>query len=506
MEQIPLGRQDAQMLLGDSQATPMHIGGFAVYSLPTHAPDDYVGRLVARLRQHPINNPPWNYRLAKQSMLASTLAPAWEITRDEDVGYHVSHHVLPAPGGERQLGELISSLHTQPLDMTRPLWEWHIIEGYAHGRFIIYQKVHHALFDGSSTMKSANSYHSETPDVPARGPWTLSHQGAHKDKKGRSSGKSERTEAVDQSLLDRLSNFQESIQKSFESYRAVPELVQAVAQTIKAAIGDESGLVAPYTGPPCILNGTLTRRRRIATQAFDLARVKAVAKASESTLNDVVLAISGGALRRYLGELKALPKKSLTAGIPIALKHEELGRSGNQVAAMFATLATDVGDPFRRLMAVRKSTQAGKRHLLGMTDTNVDIYSTLVVLPSVAGQWTGKAMSNVPVSNVPGPRVQLFFDGAPLMGSYPTPVLVANMALNITFVSFYKGLYMGLSACPDLLPNVQNLALYTGEAFNELEAAVKLHAASGSSTADKAKPAGSAVRKPRSTRGGEKAR
>ena len=195
----------------------------------------------------------------------------------------------------------------------------------------------------------------------------------------------------------------------------MPELVQAVAQTIKAAIGDKSGLVAPYTGPPCILNGTLTRRRRIAAHAFDLARVKAVAKASESTLNDVVL-------------------------------------------------------------------------------------------PAVAGQWTGGAMSNVPVSNVPGPRVQLFFDGAPLLGSYPTPVLVANMGLNITCVCYYKGLYLGLSACPDLLPNVQNLALYMGEAFNELEAAVKLHAASGSSTADKAKPAGSAVRKPRSTRGSEKAR
>src|SRR5574337_959443 len=177
-DQIPLGRQDAQLLMGDSKTTPMHIGGFNVYRLRPDAPKDYVRRLVARLRRQPINNPPWNYRLAKQSLLKSTLAPAWEITTDEDVAWHVLHHALPAPGGERELGELISWLHSQPLDMTRPLWEWHVIEGYANRRFIVYQKIHHALFDGSTAMKSFSTWNTEHAHAPARAPWTASRQEA----------------------------------------------------------------------------------------------------------------------------------------------------------------------------------------------------------------------------------------------------------------------------------------------------------------------------------------
>jgi hypothetical protein len=140
-KKIPLGRQDAQFLLGDSPETPMHVGGYNVYRLPDGAPDDFVRRLVERLREQPIVSPPWHYRLTKQSALASKLTPAWEVVETENIDYHLSHHALPRPGGERELGELLSRLHSQPLDMTRPLWEWHVIEGLADRRFVIYQKI-----------------------------------------------------------------------------------------------------------------------------------------------------------------------------------------------------------------------------------------------------------------------------------------------------------------------------------------------------------------------------
>jgi WS/DGAT/MGAT family acyltransferase len=470
MERIPLGMQDAQMIMGDSYNVPMHVGGFNVYALPANGPADFVGRLVTELRNQPIANAPWNYRLAKQGAVRSKLRPAWEIAKNEDVDYHVAHHALPAPGGERELGELLSRLHSQPLDMTRPLWEFHVVEGYSGGRFVIYQKIHHALFDGSTGMKAFSAMNSESPDAPVLAPWRASDEPAQAKKPA-----AKNSAPPASSLGERLADFQKSIRRGFDMYRAVPPLVRAAAKTISAAIGDESGLVAPYSGPKCIVNLPVTRRRRIATAALDIARVKALAKASESTLNDVVLSVCGGALRRYLQELDELPREPLTAGVPVAIKHEEDAKSGNRVSLMLATLATDVRDPLKRLSAVRKSTIAAKEHLMQMTPGGRDVYGTLMLLPAVAISAMGTGggiMTNVPVSNIPGPRVQLYLGGAPLEAAYPTSVLLANNALGITFVSYHTGLYMGLISCPDVLPHVQKLALYVADEFRVLENAV----------------------------------
>jgi WS/DGAT/MGAT family acyltransferase len=470
----------------------MHIGGFSVFSLPPDAPADFVARLVARLRKQPIDNPPWNYRLARQSLLRSKLAPAWEIVPDEDGDDHVLHHALPAPGGARELGELVSRLHSQPLDMARPLWEFHAIEGCANRRFVVYMKLHHALFDATTAMKAAYLLTAETPNVVVRAPWK-SQRDARKEKTGETGREPKRKRDLDASVL---SAFQERIRERLESYRSLSEFAQAMGRTINAAIGDKSGLVGPYTGPNCILNGPLTGRRCVATHAFELARVKAVAKASESTLNDVMLAVCAGALRRYLAEMNALPQQALTAGVPVGLKHGEGQRAGNRVSLLLGTLATDVRDPFKRLMAIKRSMQAGKKHLLAMSAPTVDLYSTALIVPAILGAVTGSVMANVAISNVPGPRTRLFVAGAPLAETYPMSVLTPYMALNITCISYHKGLYLGLMSCPDLVPNVHQLAAYVGDAFNELEAAVKRHVAPQTSAAGRSRP----LKRPRPSR------
>jgi diacylglycerol O-acyltransferase / wax synthase len=468
MKKIPLGLQDAQMLLGDSPNTPMHVGGFNVYRLPEGAPDDFVRHLVQQFRAQAIASPPWTYRLAKQGALASKLAPAWEITTDESLDYHLAHHALPAPGGERELGELLSRLHSQPLDMTRPLWEWHVIEGYANRRFVIYQKIHHALFDGSTGMKAFSAMNAERPDAPVRTPWAASDTAPRE--KGRDAEPARR---------DLLAGFQNRLQKSLGFYLSMPGVVRATTRTVRAAMGDGSGLVAPYTGPKSIINSPVTRRRRISTQMLDFARTKALSKATDCTLNDVLLAVCGAALRRYLQELGALPRKPLTAGVPVALKHEEGAKSGNKVSLMFATLGTDIGDPFERVMAIRSSTRAAKEHLMQLTDASRDTYGILMVLPAVAGGVVGggRVMCNVPVSNIPGPRTRLYLAGAPLEAAYPTSVLIGVSALGITCVSYDQGLFLGIITCPDVLPHGQRLAVYVGEAFEELETAVAREAA-----------------------------
>jgi diacylglycerol O-acyltransferase / wax synthase len=156
---------------------------------------------------------------------------------------------------------------------------------------------------------------------------------------------------------------------------------------------------------------------------------------------------------------------------------------------LFATLATDVRDPFNRLMAIRKSTRAAKQHLQSMSVPSVDLYSTVMLIPVFVGSVTGNAMSNVAVSNVAGPHERLFLAGAPLEATCPISVLTPNMALNVTCLSYHKGLFLGLTACPDLVPHVDKLAAYMGDAFNELEAAVKRHAASNLSAASQSRRA-----------------
>lgn len=484
MQTIPLGRQDTQLLLADSATTPMHIGGISVFGLPPDTPTDFVVRLVGRLRQQPVNNPPWNYRLARQSFLRSKLAPAWEVVPDEAVGDHLMRHALPAPGGDRELLELVSRLHSRPLDMTRRLWEFHVIEGYANRRFVVYMRFHHALFDATTAMRTAFLLTVENPHAAARAPWTT-RRGEREGTTGKTGRAPERKRKREASVLSTLP---ERIQKRLERYRSLPEFVQAMSRTITAAIDDTSGLVAPYTGPRCMVNGPLTWRRGMAKHAFELAQVRAVAHASEATVNDVVLAISAGALRRYLAEMHALPRQALTAGIPVGLRHGEGEQAGNRVSALFASLATDVRDPFKRLTAIKRSMQAGKKHLLAMSPPSVDFYSTAMIVPALVGSMTGNVMSNVGISNVPGPHTRLFLAGAPLEGCYPLSVLTPFMALNITCISYYEGMYLGLTACPDVVPDVHKLAAYMGDAFDELGAAVKRRAASYSSGAGRSQP------------------
>jgi hypothetical protein len=196
-----------------------------------------------------------------------------------------------------------------------------------------------------------------------RAPWAAQ-RGARKEKSGRTGREPKSKRDLDGSLL---SAFQARIRERLERYRSLQEFVVAMGRTVNAAIVDRSGLVAPYTGPNCILNRALTGRRCIATHAFELARVKAVSKASESTLNDVLLAVSAGALRRYLEEMHELPKRPLTAGVPVGLKHGEGEGSGNRVSLLLGTLATNVRDPLKRLTAIKRSMRAGKKHLMAMS-------------------------------------------------------------------------------------------------------------------------------------------
>jgi len=213
----------------------------------------------------------------------------------------------------------------------------------------------------------------------------------------------------------------------------------------------------------------------VATHAASLARIKAIGRAAGGTINDVVLAACSGALRRYLDERGALPDESLVAAVPMALHHGDGATSGNAVTSLNMRLGSNIADVSKRFEVIRRTSEAGKLHLKQMTETAALHYTMIVSAPVLLAWLPGlsalvRPVTNLIVSNVPGPPDTLYFHGAEMVAYYPVSQVGHGMALNITVLSYAGQLSFGLVACRDSVPSVQRLALYIGEALDELEA------------------------------------
>lgn len=443
---------DAAFLYMESHESPMHVAGLQIFSLPDNAPADFMQTLVAHLRSDTDLSAPWNQKL-RRSFVGKFL-PSWETDRDVDMEYHVRHLSLPQPGGERELGMLISRLHSHRLTQRRPLWECHVIEGLENNRFALFIKIHHALVDGVTAMRLLTRALAKDADAVTCAPWSVAHQD------------------------DKLAKSRPALHKLKSSLLALPEVASAFGKLARSARKPEGGMVAPMTAPRSVLNAPVSGQRRFATQHFSLARIKAVARTADVTVNDVVLAICAGALRRFLKESNNLPRRSLTAMVPVSLRGKGgAAGGGNAVGAILAGLSTDVADPKRRLMAIASDTANAKAHLGEMSPEAAGQYRSLFMAPLVMQAATGVTASsrpyfNVAVSNVPGPAEPLYLMGARMEALYPVSVPTNGQCLNITCTSYAGTLNFGFTACRDALPHMQRIAVYSGEALAELEQAI----------------------------------
>jgi diacylglycerol O-acyltransferase len=447
---------DTAWLLLESRDTPMHVGGLFEFTPPDDAPPDYLRRQLERMREQHSIPPPWNLRLV-EGPLVGPRVPLMREDHDIDLDYHVRHSALPHPGGQRELGVLVSRLHSHQLDLHRPLWEVHLIEGLEGNRFAIYMKLHHSLIDGVSGMRlilRALSTDPDERDTPAF--WTVgAGERRAPDADGGGSGRLGPALGVARGGASALAG-----------------LARAGLELGRASLGDQP-LQAPYRVPGSALGGHITGQRRFATQQYELARIKALAKAADCTLNDVVLYLCGTALRRYLLEHSQLPDRSLTAGIPVNLREAGDQSMGTAIGMMVATIATDVANPRERLEAIKSSTAEAKRHLRKLPGPARSYYTLLVNGPYLAGLITGLG-SHAPtpfslgMSNVPGPSEPLYFNGARLDALFPLSLLFQGNAINITCVSYAGTLNFGFTGARDALPHLQRLAVYMGEAVDEL--------------------------------------
>jgi diacylglycerol O-acyltransferase len=451
-------------LLAETRAQPMHVAGLQLFEKPGGAGDDFARELfesalaieeIAPLfKKHP-------------SMSVGTLGQ-WVWTEDKhfDIEHHVRHNALPRPGRIRELLELVSRLHGTRLARERPLWEAHIIEGLGDGRVAMYTKLHHALVDGISAMRLMQSVLTTDPDKRDM-PLPF-------DARATARAKARKDTERDLSAVPLT-----ALRSGLAMVGEAAGLPAAFLKTLTKGIRNETSALSLHA-PKSMFNVTITGSRRFAAQSWPLERIRAISKASGTTMNDVVLAMCSGAVRAYLTELGELPDTSLVSMVPVGLKSRsaasESGGGGNAVGSVMVRLGTDLADPADRLASVNRSMKAGKDALGSMTPNQILAMSALGMAPSLVIpmlRLTGivRPPFNLIISNVPGPRSTQYLNGARLTGTYPVSVPMQGMALNITCNSYADDMCFGLTGCRRSVPHLQRLLAFLDEELDLLESA-----------------------------------
>jgi diacylglycerol O-acyltransferase len=449
-----LSALDIAFLKMETPEGPSHVASLLIFEPPAKYKGSFVADLKAALKDIPVG-PPFNLMLSPKGFPFAF--PTWIPDKNFDIDFHLRHSALPKPGTMDDLMRLVSRLHGRLLDRSRPLWELYLIEGLEGNRFAMYTKIHHALVDGVGGMKMVDQSFARSPDsTTVKAPWAIE-QVAKRVRPTRTF--TENLMATGKSMMGPL--------------RSMPQALKALAMP-----GKTEAAIAFKTSKS-IFNGHITASRRFATQSLSLSETKAVGKALGSTVNDIFLAVSAAALRRYLTEKNQMTELPLTATVPVSIQVAGAEKQGNQITYIAVNLRTDLGDPLVRLKAIARSAAAAKKDMMALTR---DAVQTLAVVGQGAAALINqfqladyvKPPANLVLSNVPGPRETLYFKGAKLVGYYPMSILMDGQALNITLCSHGNQLDFGILGCRNAMPDIDLLAQYVGDAFKELQELAQL--------------------------------
>ncbi len=450
---------DAGFLYIESEQTPMHVGSLTLYQRPTDG-GNFARTVLEHIKSRLHLAPIFNQRLA---LMPFDLGhPVWVEADALDFDYHFQTHSIARgakPGSQAALEALVAGLHESLLDRAQPLWQFHLIEGLSDDRVGFYAKVHHAALDGAAGVLLANAL----LDLSAI-PRVVEQPAAHAKVKAPS-----RT-----SLLGSL--FSNTFAQYAKLARTLPGAVKrvadvAMAKGVAGTIAATREFGRELSAPKTPFNVSIEAKRRFAMCSLPLSDIKAISAACDATVNDVVMALCSGALRRFLINLDALPSRSLIAAVPVSLR--ELGdqKMNNQVSMVPCSLGTDVKTAEKRLLAAKAAMGEIKGAMAKFKDLIPTDYpslgapwligglATLAVKTKLADRLVMPA--NLVISNVPGPKVPLYLAGAKMLGYYPLSIVVHGMALNITVHSYAGQLDFGLIACAravaDLTPLAQAL-------------------------------------------------
>jgi len=457
-----LSVQDAAFLQAENIECPMHIASVQVFDLPKkyHQRRDFIPKLMKRFQGTKVSAP-FNQKL-HSDWTKLDVWPSWEEDENVDLDYHVRFIALPAPGNKTQLMRQVERLHEPLLDRTRPLWELYFIDGLEENQIAVYLKTHHALIDGVAGMALVEKAlsHEKTTSGPMQPLWQLSeHKRKPHEKETLLGAWRHRAE-------DALAQIN-SIQQLTGNF--LRKEIDKLAHGSMPSLGRSDAPKTPFNVP-------ITRHRHLDVFSLPLARTKEIAKDFDATVNDVVMAISGSAIRKYLMETNALPKKPVLAGVPVSVRPADAEQSGNNVSIFSATTGTNIEDPVERLKAVSNWATKEKKKISAMSSASALNYATIFGLSAMLPQLVGAGEftmppTNIVISNVPGPRKPLYLGDAKLAAIYPVSVLIDYQAFNITVLSREDFLDFGLIAAHEAIHDLSKISAYMQQAFDELDAA-----------------------------------
>jgi len=459
---------DATFLYLETSAQHLHVAIVTVLDA-SEMPGGYSFEKIQALiesRLHLV--PPFHRRLVRVPF--DLHHPMWVEDPEFDIIHHVRRISCAAPGGARELAAICGRINSTPLDRSRPLWEAWVIEGLADGRFALLTKVHHCAVDGASGAELLVHLFNVERDAPAPPP--------------AANAAPERI-PTDSEMLRHA--FVSRIRQPIEIAQLARRTVSAVTDVVRRRRDPETPSGAtPLTAPRTRFNGAISAQRSVAFARVPLAPVKAMRKIFGVTVNDVVLALCAGTLRRYLSEHGELPTTPLIAVCPISVREGKAARpSANRVSAMFTSLATQIEDPIERLRAIQATTRGAKEehNAIGAdmlqnwaefaAPTMFSLAARLYARMKLADKH--RPVHNLVISNVPGPPFPLYLAGARLVAAYPMGPVFEGSGLNITVLSYLGSLDFGFNAATTSVPDLWKLADCVEPAFAELVAASERH-------------------------------
>ena len=449
---------DGAFLHLETAETPMHVASLSLFDLPPRYRRDFAAAMRRQIGRRLRLVPAFTRRLAPLPLQLAN--PVWVDGDDVDLDHHVQSLELPAPGTQAQLQACVAGLHAQRLDRHHPLWRVVIITGLQTGQVGCFIQVHHAVLDGQAGVLLAMAL------------FDLQPEGTKLPR-----GKALPPEHPDLAQLAALALRHDAAQY-VKLLRHLPGVVSSLAGLL--GLSPSRGSKALGFGPRTVLNGPITAGRTFAAVSLPLAPLKALAAARQVKLNDVVLALCAGLLRRHLARHGGVPRQSLVAAMPISLREAGNTEFGTQVTMSLVKLHTNIADPLKRLRAIRDSAGAVKamaQKARGVLPTDFPSIGEPWLLQGLAALYgrSGLAanvppLANVVISNVPGPQVPLYAAGARMATYWPLSIVEHGVGLNITVMSYAGALGFGFTAASAAVPDASALVTALHATLDELVA------------------------------------
>jgi diacylglycerol O-acyltransferase / wax synthase len=507
---VRLSSLDASFLYIETPEMPMHVGSLSLFQLPDGYDGDFFEAFKAQIAD----------RLDLAPMLLKKLAPtfldldhpSWVLDDQFDINRHVFRGSLSEPRDMPTLRRIVGWMHAKLLNRARPLWEFYVFENLPDNQVGIYAKLHHSLIDGGAGVALSQIVYDLSPNPKPR-------KKVEKTSEGDEAISKSRKRDVAASMIDTyatlwarpfnkeaaagpisikrtgktdlgsvlLDHLVDQVEVGMKTVAALPAMLKTAGDFLPTLLDIEKIKNLPNMIPPSTpFNKAISSERSFGTITLSMSRCKAVGKAAGGKLNDVVLALSSGMLRRYLLDLGALPDKSLSAAIPISLREEGNTDTNNQAFAMTCQIATDIGDPKRRLETIIAESSKAKAMVSPLKDfvpqfTNASVLGAPMAMQVMSLLYGRSGLSdvlpptaNVIISNVPGPPIPLYVAGTVMLHLWPVSIPTHGMSLNITVQGYQDMLEFGLIAGANIFPDVQHLADMFDEELIALEQAFEL--------------------------------